>query len=325
MPYSAKISLEDRTPVVRLIETKDEKHRVEVAVVPSLGNRTIRMLVGEENFLFFPFAGPEAARADRGLNGIPFLAPWANRMAGGGIRVDGQEHRFGEGLRTDAHGLPIHGMLTVSPHWKMMTMDWDSESAQVTSRLEFWRHPELMANWPFAHTYEMTHRLANGELEIRTRILNLDARRMPVAIGFHPYFQLPGVERQKAFVKVPVRRHVETDDRLVATGEFREVSFPARVALADNTFDDGFVGLESGQDGMSEFIFEGGGRRVEVKFGPRYTVAIVYSPRGQEFLCFEPMTSITNGVNLAAEGKYPDLQWVEPGGIWEESFRVKAG
>jgi aldose 1-epimerase len=302
----------------------DDGNRVEVAVVPSLGNRTIRMLVDGHNILYFPFENPEAARADSGLNGIPFLAPWANRMAAGGIRVDGHEYRFGDGLRLDANGLPIHGMLTVSPLWELVTMGWDDTSAYVTSRLEFWRHPALMANWPFAHTYEMTHRLANGELEISTKILNLSMERMPVAIGFHPYFQLPGVARDSASARVPVRRHVETDARLVATGEFRDVKFPERMALAEHTFDDGYVDLDHGADGRAVFAFEGGGKKIEVGFGPKYQVAVVYAPPDRQFLCFEPMTAVTNGVNLAAEGRYPELQWVAANGEWRESFWVRA-
>ena len=52
-------------------------------------------------------------------------------------------------------------------------------------------------------------------------------------------------------------------------------------------------------------------------------MGIVYAPAGKEFICFEPMVALTNGVNLASEGKYDALQTVEPGGVWSESFRVR--
>ena len=39
-------------------------------------------------------------------------------------------------------------------------------SAWVTSRLEFFRQPAWMKQWPFAHTIEMTHRLQDGALEV---------------------------------------------------------------------------------------------------------------------------------------------------------------
>ena len=43
-----------------------------------------------------------------------------------------------------------------------------------------------MAQWPFAHEYEMTYRLADGVLEVRTTVTNLSTEPMPMVIGFHP-------------------------------------------------------------------------------------------------------------------------------------------
>ena len=61
-------------------------------------------------------------------------------------------------------------------------------------------------------------------------------------------------------------------------------------------------------------------REIEVAFGPKYTVAIVYAPPGQNYICFEPMSAITNGINLAHEGKYAGLQTVAAGGAVEREF-----
>ena len=36
------------------------------------------------------------------------------------------------------------------------------------------------------------------------------------------------------------------------------------------------------------------------------------------------LAAITNGVNLAAEGKYLALQTVQPGTTWSENFQVRA-
>jgi aldose 1-epimerase len=50
-------------------------------------------------------------------------------------------------------------------------------------------------------------------------------------------------------------------------------------------------------------------------------------PPGQtrDFICFEPMTAVTNGVNLAHDGKYSTLQSIPAGARWTESFWVRAG
>jgi aldose 1-epimerase len=35
------------------------------------------------------------------------------------------------------------------------------------------------------------------------------------------------------------------------------------------------------------------------------------------------MTAITDGINLAHDGKYSELQTVAPGATWQESFWVR--
>jgi aldose 1-epimerase len=51
---------------------------------------------------------------------------------------------------------------------------------------------------------------------------------------------------------------------------------------------------------------------------------VVYAPKGQEYICFERMSAITNGFNLAHEGVYKDLQSVAAGQTWRESFWLQA-
>jgi aldose 1-epimerase len=315
--YTARQQPESNVPIVRLTS---EDHGLEVAIAPSIGNRAIGMWVRGENILYVPFEDPARLKAERHTNGIPFLAPWGNRMPEG-FWANGKNYRFNMGLdsiRADANGIPIHGLVSSSDLWEVVDFGADGESAHVTSRLEFWKYPELMANWPFAHEYEMTYRLAGGVLDVMVTVKNLSAEPMPLAIGFHPYFQLPGVPIAEAFAHVPVRLHVETDERLVATGEVRPVEFPEKISLRDRRFDDGFTGIEN-----PLFYVEGGLKRIEVKFGPKYTVVIVYAPPGHDYICFEPMTAITNGVNLARQGKYAALQTVAAGGQWSESFSVR--
>jgi aldose 1-epimerase len=320
--YAAEQTVDHGIPTVHLA---DAFRGIEVSIAPSIGNRAYEMRVRGENILYFPFDNPSALSADRHLNGIPFLAPWANRMPEG-FYANGRHYRFdtqSASLRLDQNGIPIHGMLTSSPWWEVIDIAADANSAHVTSRLDFWRHPDLMANWPFAHDYEMTYRLADGTLEVSVTVTNLSTDPMPIAVGFHPYFQLPAVPIADAVAHIPVRRHVETDTRLVATGETVPVAFTNPVSLRDHHFDDGFTDLVRGADGRAVFWVEGRAKRIEVAFGPRYQVAIVYAPPGQNYVCFEPMSAITNGINLAHEGKYPELQTVPAAGRWHESFWIR--
>jgi aldose 1-epimerase len=64
--------------------------------------------------------------------------------------------------------------------------DFRARLAWVTNKLEFYRNPQWMKQFPFAHILQMTYRLQDGVLEVQTRIENLSIEPMPVAIGFHP-------------------------------------------------------------------------------------------------------------------------------------------
>ena len=67
---------------------------------------------------------------------------------------------------TCAGKIPIHGFLTTTSEWRVVEARADGKAAWVTSRLEFYRQPSWMAQWPFAHTIEMTYRLQGGVLEV---------------------------------------------------------------------------------------------------------------------------------------------------------------
>jgi len=122
---------------------------------------------------------------------------------------------------------------------------------------------------------------------------------------------------------------VIADEQNIPTGEMRPLDIPNPLPLAGRTLDDGFTDLERDAEGRAHFWIESAGKRVETLFGPKYTVATIWLPAGpngqpREFICFEPLTAIISGLNLAHEGKYRDLQSVAPGARWTESFWIRA-
>jgi aldose 1-epimerase len=92
--------------------------------------------------------------------------------------------------------------------------------------------------------------------------------------------------------------------------------------LAGIALDDVYTDLTPDAKGNTEFWFQGKQQKVSVVYGPKYPVAVVYAPPGRSFLCFEPMTGVTNVFNLAHQGKFP-LQSVPAGGNWRESFWIR--
>ena len=324
--YTAERTTDHGIPVIRLA---DPANGVEVAIVPSVGNTAYEMNVHGKNILYFPYADVSEFQKNPQLSGIPFLAPWANRLDQQAFWANGKKYAFDMDLGNVRGANPIHGLLSSSPYWKVISVAADKRSARTTSRLEFWRYPELMAQWPFAHEYEMTYSLKDGVLEVRVTIINLSNDPMPVAIGFHPYYQIPDVPRDAWTGHIPARRRVVADNRLIPTGEYRAMDIPDQFPLRGRTLDDGFIDLQRDAEGRAVFSIVSGDKKVETMFGPKYPVAVVWEPntqagQPQPFICFEPMTGVTSAVNLAHEGKYPDLQMIPPGGRWSESFWIRA-
>ena len=319
--YAARQDAVDGVDIVRLT---DAASRTQVSVAPSVGNMAYEMSVAGKNALWFPFAGPGALRENPAMCAVPFLAPWANRIDGDAYWANGKRYLLnGElGLHRDANGKPIHGLLRFSPAWTLEACGADENCAYATSRLEFWKHPEMMAQFPFAHTIRMTHRLAAGALEVETALENLSADPMPVAVGFHPYFQLHDAPRDQWKVHLAARRRSVLDNLTIPTGETQPVTFGDPHTLASGKLDDVFTDLVRGPDGQAVFWVEGERQRIEVAYGPQFTVAVVYAPDGHDFICFEPMAALTNAFNLAHAGLYRELQSIPPGGRWRESFRI---
>ena len=75
--YTARTASQQGTAVIHLA---DAAKGVEISVVPSLGNRVTEMKVHGKNILYFPVTDLAELKSKPALNGIPFLAPWGNRL-----------------------------------------------------------------------------------------------------------------------------------------------------------------------------------------------------------------------------------------------------
>ena len=322
--YSARKTTVDGIEVVQLA---DASHHVEVSIAPSVGNMAYEIKVAGKNILFFPFHSPAELKENPTFCAIPFLAPWANRIDDDAYWANGKRYLLNPdlgNLRRDGNKKPIHGLVNFSPLWTLAAAAANEHAAWATSRFEFTKYPEMMAQFPFAHTITMTYRLSNGEVEVETTLDNLSAESMPVAIGYHPYFHLDDSPRDQWKVHLAARDHLLLNSLLMPTGERKPVEFPDPYLLKDGQLDDVFGGLVRGPDGRAHFWVEGKKQRITVTYGPKYTVAVAYAPQSREFVCFEPMAAITNAFNLAYSGVYTELQSIPPGGQWKESYWISA-
>ena len=324
LPAFGQYSARQEGDVVRL---EDAKSQTVVSVMPSRGNNAFDMKVKGKNVLQFPFASADEFKRRGSMSGIPFLAPWANRLDETAFYANGKKYTFNLGLGNVRGPIPIHGFVTTAA-WDVVEVKADQGSAWVTSRLEFYRQPDWMAQFPFAHTIEMTYRLKDGTLEVAVKLNNMSAAPMPVAIGFHPYFQVNDAPRDDWTFSIGAKTHWVANQN-IPTGETQPIEKvvpnPKGGPLKGMKLDDLFGDLIRDASGKATMWLQGKSERVEVAFGPNYKAAVVWFPAGptQNFICFEPMAGITDAMNLAPKGLYKELQYIPPGQSWQESFWIK--
>ena len=273
---------------MHIVTLRDPSSNVEAQFVPDAGMIGISLtdsgveLLGQRR-------GLDAYVTDGKTMGIPILYPWANRLGANTYTAEGTTVTLTPGrnaVRTDANGLPIHGVLAAYPNWRVT-----HESAnELTGEVDF-AGQELLASFPFPHRLALTVTLSERTLRMRTSVTPTEDLAVPLCFGFHPYLQLPDVPRDQWIIETPPLRHLTLDAQGLPTGE--TTPQPAMTEpLGDKTFDDGYDEVADG----AVFAVSGGGRRIEVHFDEGYPAAQIFAPPGEDVVCFEPMTAPTDAL-----------------------------
>jgi aldose 1-epimerase len=251
----------------------------------------------------------DAAAAKGSTAGIPLLYPWANRLAVPCFRVAGRDVALDPSsplLHCDDRGLLIHGVKWALLAWEVV----EAKPDRLAARLG-WTDPKLLAVFPFRHKVELTATLRRDSLTIETTIFAEDL--LPVSFGFHPYFGIASLPRDKWRLELPAMRKFVLDGRGIPTG--RDESFDRFDAqLGDLNLDAGFNGL----DERPAFSLSGDGRRITLEFLENYRYAQVFAPKGKDFVALEPMTAPTSALT-SGQG----LRLVEPGKEFRAAFCIR--
>jgi aldose 1-epimerase len=151
------------------------------------------------------------------------LAPWPNRISGGGYSFDGEHHQLP--ITEPSTGNAIHGLVRWD-NWKLA----DRSDERVA--LEHVLHPQ--PGYPFAVHLRVEYTLDEGGLTVTTIATNVGDRAFPFGLGHHPYLAgAPTVD--ELVLHVPARTPADfVDPRAIGA------------AVLDTTYTD----LERDDDGL---------------------------------------------------------------------------
>ncbi len=222
--------------------------------------------------------------------GIPILYPWANRLSANTYAVDKAAVTLTPGIggvRTDQHGVVIHGILAAYEGWQVT----EQTENRLSAELDYGGTPRLLVSFPFPHLLTVDVTLADRVLTVRTTVTPTTKADVPLCFGFHPYLRIPDVPRRDWQMELPDMRLCPVNAWMIPTGE-TEVRSASTETLGDNYFDNSYDDVKPG----SVFAISGGNRRIEVHFDEGYTAAQVFSPSDDEVICFEPMCAPTDSL-----------------------------
>jgi aldose 1-epimerase len=264
-----------------VIELADATAQMNVSVVWSMsdawriqvkGQNLVRTSTTLEDFLARP-----------GFNGMPLLAPFANRLDETAFYANGKKYNFDLELGSVRGPIPSTGFVNGTKDWKLIEFKADGKSAWVTCKLDFYRNPAFMKQFPFAHTITMTYRVSDGALEVNTRLDNLSNEAMPVVIGYHPIYELPDGNRDDWTVSLDAKTHWIGIPQRLPTGETQPIEnfFGSdRTAIQLKKYglvDDVFTDLVRDANGRATMKLMYNGKELHAIFGPKYKTVLAWS------------------------------------------------
>lgn len=226
------------------------------------------------------------------------LVPYANRIANGVFRFEGQEIRLTPNLESHPH--PLHGQAWLAP-WRVVEQDEDR------ARLLFLH--DIPDEWPWAYSVEQIIALSADGVRIDLRIANLSQEAMPVSYGFHPYFpKLPGARFITAARGVWL-----ADEDLVPTvpaDGSHFLSLEKGVDLATAPFVDH---CHTGWRGAATIIQPSQGMSLEMEASPDLGFLHIFTPKAAAFFCLEPVSAMPDAMNRSEPDAVTGLKKIAPG------------
>lgn len=259
---------------------------------------------GERIPLLRPAASEDVGPLDSGC--FP-LAPFGNRVKDNRFEFEGRDYRLTPNVDWDPHYL--HGDAWLSD-WTVVAQEDDSAQMRVNHE-----------GSPYAYQTRQRFVLAGLTFSIQLDVVNKGSTAMPFGLGWHPYFPmtprttllapaqllwteienwLPG-EATQIPADLDFSRPAELPHRWVNNGlegwaGTAEINWPERRTK---------LLLEASDLFRHAFIFVS-----DQSFDPSYQ---------RDFFCFEPMSHLANGQNMAGLG---GLVVLEPGESLSGSFRL---
>ncbi|NML34986.1 aldose 1-epimerase [Paraburkholderia antibiotica] len=225
------------------------------------------------------------------------LVPFSNRVGFARFEFDGEAYTLHTNFPDEPHS--IHGV--------GFQREWAVESHSDTAlALRLSHTPD--SSWPFAFEARQRFCIEGDTLVLTMSLTNLDARRAPAGLGWHPFFPLQTALGNTRLVTHWDAMLVSGPDRLPC----ESVAPPAPRPLDDTVIDNCFTGWSRAASIDSPH------HRIAIDASEALRCAVLFRPEGQPFYAFEPVSHPNNALN----GVEPAMHVLEAGATLDARMRL---
>jgi aldose 1-epimerase len=229
------------------------------------------------------------------------LFPFANRINQGKYTYNG--HNYNLECNENEASNALHGLVYNKP----FTVEEEKQFENHTEIKLFYEELNPPIGYPFKFRIELRYKLTKESLSLKMNVINLDKKKLPFTLGWHPYFK--SFDLCQSHIKFNSTKKIKCDKNNIT---INTEEFKSKMPLSLNkiTFDDAFI-LEH--------------PRIEF-YTPEYDLVLtssakenylqLYTPLNTNAIAIEPMTGVSDsfnnkiGLKELSPGKSYDIEWV---------------
>ena len=235
-------------------------------------------------------------RADLEKNQLSYyrsakLSPFVCRIAGGRYQYQGKTYEFENKFQD---GSAIHGILS-DKAFTVVRKSIEQHEASVELRYEYNLED---AAYPFKYAVNITYTLKEkGELILKTVVQNNSAESIPMADGWHPYFQMEG-ESDDWLLSFRSSEMLLFDEKLIPLGQtVTNNRFLSPRQIGNDSLDNAFI-LEPRAAGPAAVLENPmTGLSIQVYPDKNYPYLQIFTPDDRKSIAIENLSSAPDAFN----------------------------
>ncbi|MBN2655976.1 MAG: hypothetical protein JXR86_02875 [Spirochaetales bacterium] len=241
------------------------------------------------------------------------LFPFNDRIPGGRYSFDNREYFLPVNDESDHSS--IHG-LVYNKSFQETGIRLDESSGEISYQYRI--GADDFESYPFPVELQVTYRISDAGFYVNYQFANCGSLKLPVALGWHPYFRLDGTVDDWS-LHCGGGSFVAVDDRLNPTGEIHEtggteLDFTSPRKIEHRDLD---IALTASPSGICSL--ENSTHKIILDFDRElFPFVQLFIPPERDSIAIEPITAATNSFNVNGLGRLE----LNPGEGREGSVRI---